>query len=170
MHVDCNPPMLQILPALRIPVSVLPVLKIDVPQPLRVQDSQLLLPVSKSRQVPVIPKQLIPIPPSRLPMPRMRLGVPIQPRSNLPTYRDPILPVQQHKPPNMPLTPSYQSPCINNKPIDIDAIEPDLNITFEENASHQEGITYEVYNRTGKEYPQESPEVDKWIESKKIIQ
>ena len=64
----------------------------------------------------------------------------------------------------------YQPPKIEGEPVDIDAIEPDLNIDFEENSPQQEGIIYEVYERPGKEYLQESLELDKQGNSKNLVQ
>ena len=39
---------------------------------------------------------------------------------------------------------AYQPPKTEDEPVDVDAIEPDLNVDFEENASQQEGITHEA--------------------------
>ena len=43
------------------------------------------------------------------------------------------------------ITPAYQPPKIEDKPVDVDANEPDLNMDFEENVSQQEGIIHEAY-------------------------
>ena len=50
------------------------------------------------------------------------------------------------------VTPAYQPLKIEDDPVDIEAIEPNLNMDFEENAPQQEGITHEVYDSSGKEY------------------
>ena len=51
-----------------------------------------------------------------------------------------LLPTSPPKPPVMPIdttTSAYQSSNIEDDPVDVDAVEHDLSIDFEENASHQ---------------------------------
>ena len=52
--------------------------------------------------------------------------------------------------------------------VDVDTIEPELSTDFEENALHQEEIIHEIYEKPGKEYLQELPELLKEIDSKVI--
>ena len=54
------------------------------------------------------------------------------------------------------IIPGYQPPETENKPVDVDATEPDLNTDFEENASH---LFNEIYERPGKEDLHESTEL-----------
>ena len=52
----------------------------------------------------------------------------------MPVCKAPILPSPQSKPPYMPmdtLPVPYQPPKIEDEPVDVDAIEPDLNTDFE---------------------------------------
>ena len=37
------------------------------------------------------------------------------------------------------ITPAYQPPKIEDEPVDVDVIDPDLNTRFKENAPHQGG-------------------------------
>ena len=67
------------------------------------------------------------------------------------------------------LAPMYQLPKMKNEQIDVDIIESKLYADFEENASQQEGIIYEVHERLGKEYMQES-ELHTQVDSKKLMQ
>ena len=55
------------------------------------------------------------------------------------------------------MTPVYQPPRTEYKPVNVDAIATDLNMHLKENAPQQEGIIHEVYKRPSKEYLQESP-------------
>ena len=48
---------------------------------------------------------------------------------------------------------------IEDEPIHVDATEPDLITDFDEKNPQHEGIIHEVYERPGKEYLQESPEL-----------
>ena len=68
------------------------------------------------------------------------------------------------------ITPAYQPPKIEDEPVHVDAIEPDLCIDSEENAPQQEGIIHEVYERPGKEYLQESPELHSQVNDKNVVQ
>ena len=51
------------------------------------------------------------------------------------------------------ITPAYQLLKMEDELADVDVINPDLNMYFEENATQQEGIINEVYEKPGKEYP-----------------
>ena len=63
------------------------------------------------------------------------------------------------------VTPAYQQPKIEDEPVDGDATEPDLNMDFEENVPQQPGIIHEVYEKPGKEYLLESPELHTQVNS-----
>ena len=52
----------------------------------------------------------------------------------------------------------------------MDATEPGINADFEENAPQQEFIMHEATARPGKEYLQESPELQTHINSKNSVQ
>ena len=80
-----------------------------------------------------------------------------QSRYKLPVCKDPILPLPPHIP-IYTITAAHQPPKIEDKPIDVDATEPDLNVDFEEHTPQQERITHDVYERPGQEYLQESLE------------
>ena len=72
-----------------------------------------------------------------------------------PICREPILPPPPPKPLDMAIysiTLVYQLPRIKDEPIDIDAIGPQSNTEFMENAPEKEGNTHEVYGRLGKKY------------------
>ena len=116
----------------------------------------------------------IPIPVPSTPIPPLRGGSsPTQSRYELPAYKDSILPLPTPQSPDVPVGPLisiYQLPNTEKEPVDLDAIEPDWNTNFEENTTQQEGILHEVYKRPGKEYLQESPELQIQVDSKKIIQ
>ena len=91
----------------------------------------------------------------------------------MPVCRDLIFPPPPHKPPDRPIdttTPAHQPPKIEDKPVDIDTIKPDLNMDLEENAPQQEGIINEVYERPRKEYLLESPELQAQVDSKNMVQ
>ena len=49
-------------------------------------------------------------------------------------------------------SPKCQLPKIEDKPVDVDIIEPEFSKDFEENAPQQEGIIQELHERPGKEY------------------
>ena len=65
------------------------------------------------------------------------------------------------------LTPAYQPFNIANELVDIDVIESELNTDFEQNASQQEGIVHQVYDRPGKEYLQKSPVLETHVDSER---
>ena len=47
------------------------------------------------------------------------------------------------------ITPAYQPPKIEDEPVDVDAIVPDLDMDFKENSPQQEGIIHDVYEKPG---------------------
>ena len=53
---------------------------------------------------------------------------------------------------------------------DIDLLERDINIDFEENSQHQEGVISEIYQRQDKSYFQEPPELDSQVDTGKLVQ
>ena len=66
--------------------------------------------------------------------------------------RYPILPPPTPKLPDMPINSIYavhQLPRIKDESIDVDAIEPELNMEFKKNAPLLEWIIHEVYERPG---------------------
>ena len=96
-----------------------------------------------------------------------------QSRYKIQVYKNPILAPSPSERPDMPidtLKPMYKPPRIEDELVHIDAIEPDLNTDFEENAPQQDGIIYEVYERPGKEYLQESPELHTQVDGKNLVQ
>ena len=72
---------------------------------------------------------------------------PKQSRYKLPVCKDDILPPPSPKQPDRPIdmtTQTYQTPKIEDEPVDVDATEPELNVDIEENAPQQEGIIHDV--------------------------
>ena len=66
------------------------------------------------------------------------------------------------------MTPAYWPPKIEDYP--VDAIEPELNTNFEENAPKQEEIIYEVYERQEMEYLQELSRLHIQVHNKNLVQ
>ena len=64
----------------------------------------------------------------------------------------------------------YKLPRIKDEPIDVDAIEPELNMEFDEYAPQQQGIIHEVYERPSKKYLQKSPDLQGQVDSKNLVQ
>ena len=89
------------------------------------------------------------------------------PRYKLPSYKYPILPPLTTRTPDKSVGLLLGS---EDKLVDVDVIEPELSKDFGENAPQEEGIAHEVYEGPGKEYLQESPELNKQVDSKKMIQ
>ena len=54
--------------------------------------------------------------------------------------------------------------------LDIESLEQDVNIDFEENSSHQEGVISEIYQRPGNSYFQELPEMQGIVDTGKLVQ
>ena len=70
----------------------------------------------------------------------------------MPVCRDPILSLLPSKPPDRPtdiITPAHEPLNIEDEPIDVDAIEPNLNMDFDGKSTQQEGNIHEVYKRLG---------------------
>ena len=53
---------------------------------------------------------------------------------------------------------------------DIEFLEQDINIDFEENSPHQEGVISEIYQRPNKVYLQEPPELQGLVSTGKLVQ
>ena len=49
-------------------------------------------------------------------------------------------------------------------------IDPEINMDFEENSPFQEGVILETYQRPGKSYSQEPPELDSLINTGMLVQ
>ena len=54
--------------------------------------------------------------------------------------------------------------------LDIDSLEQDIDIDFEERSSHQEGVISEIYIRPDKSYFQEPPEFQSQVGTGKLVQ
>ena len=54
--------------------------------------------------------------------------------------------------------------------LDIDALEQDINMDFEENSPYQEGVISEMYERPEKSYFQEPQELQGLVTTGKIVQ
>ena len=85
-------------------------------------------------------------------------------RREIPAYADLI-----YRPPPKPA--EIPTPA-NPKKIhsDIDALEQDINMDFEENSPYQEGVISEIYKRLDKSYFQELPEVQGLVNIDKLVQ
>ena len=66
-------------------------------------------------------------------------------RREIPAYVDPI-----YRPPPNPTKIPLQ--VIPGKIVDIDALEQDINMDFEENYPYQEGVILEMYQRPDKSH------------------
>ena len=53
---------------------------------------------------------------------------------------------------------------------DIDSLEEDINIDFEENSPHQEGVISEIYQWLDKSYFQEPLELQGLVDTGKLVQ
>ena len=54
--------------------------------------------------------------------------------------------------------------------LDSDSLEQDINIDFEENSPHQEGVISKIYQRPDKSYFQEPPELQHQVDKGKLVQ
>ena len=54
--------------------------------------------------------------------------------------------------------------------LDIDSLEQDINIYFEENSPHQEGVISEIYQRQDKLCFQEPPKLQSQVDISKLVQ
>ena len=73
------------------------------------------------------------------------------------------------KPPDTPIDTIIlvcQPPKFENEPVDVAAIEPDLNMNFKEIIPQQKRIIHEVHERSGKGYLQESPKFHTQVNKK----
>ena len=52
--------------------------------------------------------------------------------------------------------------------VDIDSLEQDINVDFEENVPHKEGVISEIYQRPDNLYFQEPPELQSQIDTGKL--
>ena len=64
---------------------------------------------------------------------------------------------------------AYHPSDIEDEPVPVDVSEPKINTDFEENVPLQTGIVHEEYISPGKEYLQESPELQTHVDSNKTI-
>ena len=63
------------------------------------------------------------------------------------------------------ITPVYQAPMIEEEPVYVDAIEPDLNTDFQENVP-----LYMMYIKDQERKLQDSPELHAQVDSKNLLQ
>ena len=54
--------------------------------------------------------------------------------------------------------------------LDIDSLEQDVNIDFEDHSPHQEGVISEIYQKQNKSYFQEPPELQSQVDRSKLVQ
>ena len=54
--------------------------------------------------------------------------------------------------------------------LEIDSLEQDINIDFEENSPHLEGVIFEIYQRTDKSYFHEPPELQNQAYTGNVVQ
>ena len=80
------------------------------------------------------------------------IGCTYETHVKMPIFGDPILSSPPPKPPNMSMSPSYQPQGFENKPVDMDAIETELQTAFKENAPQHENIISVFYESPRKEY------------------
>ena len=73
-------------------------------------------------------------------------------RNKIPAYADPIC-----RPPPKPTEIPFQVIPRKLTNLEIDALEQDIIMNFEENSQYQEGVTSEMYQRPAKSYFQEPP-------------
>ena len=108
------------------------------------------------------------------PTPPLREGSSLrQPGYDIPVYKDSFCLPPSHKPPDIPinpLTPEYHLPNTKNVPVDVNEIEPEVNMDFEEAAQQLDKIIHEAYERPGMDYLQESSKLQTHVDGKVIIQ
>ena len=108
-------------------------------------------------QVPTMPKPLIQPTPANI---TMLLEPRIDPRP-IPPYHKPFL--------RPPPRPPDETAAKNNRK-DLQDLDTDRKIEFEENSPHQEGIISETYERLDKSFIQEPPELKDLKDTSKLIQ
>ena len=108
-------------------------------------------------QVPTATKPLIQPTPASITQP---LEARIDPRP-IPPYHEPFL----RPPPRPP-----DVTAVKDSRKDLQDLDMDSKIEFEENSSHQEGIISETYERPDKLFIQEPPELKDLIDTSKLIQ
>ena len=84
-------------------------------------------------------------------------------RREISAYADQI-----YRPPPKPTEIPLQ--IIPRKIMDIDTLEKDVNMDFEENSPYQEGVISESYQRSDKSYFQEPPELQGLVSTGKLVQ
>ena len=82
-----------------------------------------------------------------------------------PAYADPIY----RSPPKPTEIPMHLIPK-KALDLDINSLEQDIDIYFEENSPHQEGIISEAYQRPDKSYFQEPPKLQIQLDTGKLVQ
>ena len=83
-------------------------------------------------------------------------------RREIPAYADPF-----YRTPPKPTEITTQVIPRKILDSDIDAVEQDNNMDFEENSPHQEGVIVEIYQRPDKSYFQEPPELQDLVSTGK---
>ena len=84
-------------------------------------------------------------------------------RREIPAYIGPI-----YRPP--PKTTEMPLQVIPRKIMDIDTLDQDSNMDFEENFPYQEGVISETYQSIDKLYFQEPPELQGLVSTGKLVQ
>ena len=107
-------------------------------------------------QVPIMPNPLIQPTPASIKMP---LEHRLDPRP-IPSYHEPFL--------RLPPRPPDETATKDNRK-DLQDLDTDRNIEFEENSPHQEGIISETNERPDKSFIQEPPELKDLIDTSKLI-
>ena len=86
-------------------------------------------------------------------------------RREILAYADPI-----YRPPPKPTEIPTQVMPKKILQSDIDVMEQDINIDFEENSPYEEGVISETYQRPDKSYFQEAPELQGLVSTGKLVQ
>ena len=86
-------------------------------------------------------------------------------RKEIPAYADPIY---RHPPKPTEIPKQVISKKITKS--DLDALEQNINMVFEENSPYEEGVISETYQRPEKSYCQEPPELQGLVSTGKVVQ
>ena len=86
-------------------------------------------------------------------------------RREIPAYAEPL-----YRPPPKPTEISSEVIPRKIPYSDIDALEQDINMDFEENFPNQEGVISETYQRPDKSYFQKPPELQGLVSICKLVQ